>query len=87
MEGKIRVSKIPPMDSIEELASFWDTHDVTDFEEEHEEVREPLFDSPYRLTLRLTPDLLNSLHRLAALKGVDDAELVQEWVIEKLSTH
>ena len=35
--------KLPNPDSIEELASFWDTHDLTDFEEELEEVTESVF--------------------------------------------
>jgi hypothetical protein len=34
---------IPDTDSIRELAAFWDTHDVTDFEDQMEEVREPVF--------------------------------------------
>jgi hypothetical protein len=37
-------SKIPHSDSIEELARFWDQHDVTDYEEELEEVGEPVFE-------------------------------------------
>nr|VFK79692.1 MAG: Protein of unknown function (DUF3680) [Candidatus Kentron sp. SD] len=36
-------SKIPITDSISELAAFWDTHDLTDFEEELEEVTEQVF--------------------------------------------
>jgi hypothetical protein len=38
------MGKIPKIDSIEELAKFWDAHDVTDFEDELEEVREPVSD-------------------------------------------
>ncbi|MEK7832443.1 MAG: hypothetical protein AAB401_15235 [Acidobacteriota bacterium] len=36
--------KIIQTDSIQELAQFWDTHDLTDFEEELEEVLEPVFE-------------------------------------------
>ena len=35
---------IPKTDSIQELAHFWDTHDLTDFEDELEEVNEPIFE-------------------------------------------
>ena len=35
--------EIPSTDSVEELARFWDTHDATDFEDEVEEVTEPVF--------------------------------------------
>jgi hypothetical protein len=38
------MGKIPNIDSIEELAAFWDTHDLMDFEDELEEVEEPVFD-------------------------------------------
>jgi len=35
--------KLPKTDSIQKLAEFWDTHDLTDFEDELEEVAEPVF--------------------------------------------
>jgi len=31
-------------DSIQELAEFWDTHDLTEFEEELEVVERPVFE-------------------------------------------
>lgn len=34
---------IPKTDSIRELAAFWDTHDVTDFDGQLEEVSQPIF--------------------------------------------
>ena len=37
--------QLPKTDSIEELADFWDTHDVTEFEQEFEEVSEIVFTS------------------------------------------
>jgi hypothetical protein len=33
---------LPTTDSIQELAAFWQHHDVTDFESELEEVTEPV---------------------------------------------
>ena len=41
MEKQMSSRKIPQSDSIEELARFWDTHDLTDFEDQLEEVTEP----------------------------------------------
>jgi hypothetical protein len=32
------IMKIPQTDSIKELAAFWEIHDLTDFEEQLEEV-------------------------------------------------
>jgi hypothetical protein len=35
--------KAAEADSIEELARFWDTHDLTNFADQLEEVTEPVF--------------------------------------------
>ena len=43
IEEMMRNQRIPETDSIEELAAFWDTHDLTDFEDQLEEVQEPVF--------------------------------------------
>ena len=41
---RLQTPKMPQMDSIDELARFWDTHDLTDFEDELEEVSESIFE-------------------------------------------
>jgi len=38
-------NQLPNRDSIKELAEFWDSHDSTDFEDQLEEVTEPVFES------------------------------------------
>ena len=43
---------IPQTDSIEELARFWDTHDLTEFEDQLEEVSEPVFERSQRQSSR-----------------------------------
>jgi len=80
------MTKIPKTDSIEELARFWDSHDLTDFEEELVEVEEQVFDGkPHRvLRVSLEPDQAAALHQLAEARGVEDSALVQEWVNERL---
>ena len=37
--------KLPETESIEELARFWDSQDLTDFEDQLEEVAEPIFEN------------------------------------------
>ena len=44
MEESTNRERLPQTDSIQELAKFWDTHDLTDFEDELEEVSERAFD-------------------------------------------
>ncbi|HLG15697.1 MAG TPA: hypothetical protein VJH03_14520 [Blastocatellia bacterium] len=44
MDHTNEMANIPNTDSIEELARFWDTHDLAHFEDELEEVTEPVFE-------------------------------------------
>jgi hypothetical protein len=46
----MKTEHLPKTTSIEELAQFWDTHDLTDFEDELEEVTEPVFEYSFRKT-------------------------------------
>jgi predicted DNA binding CopG/RHH family protein len=87
MEKKMKGSKLPTTDSIEELASFWDAHDLTDFEGELEEVADPVFrPRRERMTLRLAPDEAQAVEEIAKARGVEQAELLREWVVEKLGS-
>lgn len=43
MKAKAEQQSIPQTDSIEELAIFWQTHDLTELEDELEEVPMPVF--------------------------------------------
>lgn len=82
----MKSERIPGTDSIEELARFWDTHDATDFEDQLEEAREPVFqrESGTRLSIRLNAKELESLRRLAEARGLEEAVLIREWVLERL---
>lgn len=82
MKGK----KIPETDSIEELARFWDSNDVTEFDDQLEEVKERVFQGQpgARVTIRLSPEELESLRRMASESGLEEAALLREWVLEKL---
>jgi hypothetical protein len=78
--------RIPNTDSIQELAEFWDTHSVTDFDDQVEEVSEPLFARQLAHAVRvpLTAQERLALRRIAASRGVEEAALIREWVKEKL---
>lgn len=82
----MKKSRIPDTDSIEELARFWETHDLTDFEDELEEVTEPIFAPRLRTTLliRLEPQEVEAIKEIAKSRGVEQTDLVREWVREKL---
>ncbi len=79
--------KTPQTDSIEELARFWDTHDLTDFDDELEEVSESVFEGKNEtvIPIRLKPGEAEAIQRLAQARGVENETLVREWVLEKIS--
>ena len=43
---------IPEFKTLEEMAEFWDNHDLTYFENKMEEVKEPIFAQPIPCALR-----------------------------------
>ena len=77
---------LPKTDSIQELARFWDTHDVTDFEAELEEVGEPVFDRQTVVQVPLTCQDAEAVQDIAKQKGLAAAELIRQWVHEKVRT-
>jgi glutamine synthetase adenylyltransferase len=86
MEGSMKTQHLPKTDSIQELAQFWDTHDLTDFEEELEEVTEPVFESTIVIPLNLESGEAEAVRRIAEAQGIADVELIRGWVREKIHT-
>jgi hypothetical protein len=86
MEKTMRRQMLPASDSIEKLAKFWETHDLTDFEEELQEVGEPVFVRPTStsLTIDLKPIEAQRLKRIARSRRVKEATLVRQWIIDRL---
>lgn len=76
--------KLPTTDSIQELATFWQHHDLTDFENELEEVCGPVFRRAHMVGVPLTEDEHQAIRDAAASRGIDEAALIREWVKEKL---
>ena len=55
--------KIPQTDSIQELARFWDSHDLTDIEDDLEEVIESVFESRTVVKVHVQPKEIARLRR------------------------
>lgn len=83
MEEKM-TPKLPTTDSIQELASFWQHHDLTDFEDELEEVSGAAFRRVHVVGVPLTEDEHQAICDAAASRGIDESALIREWVKEKL---
>jgi hypothetical protein len=86
MEKSVKRAKLPNTDSIQELARFWDTHDVTDFEQVLEEVGEPVFVRPKgaSLSVDLPRREIQRLKRVAKSMGVSESTMLREWILERL---
>jgi CopG antitoxin of type II toxin-antitoxin system len=76
--------QIPRTDSIQELANFWDSHELTEFESELEEVSEPVFARRKVIPLNLESAEIEAVRKMAEAKGVADVELIRGWVREKI---
>ena len=77
---------LPKTDSIQELAEFWQAHDITDAGDELIEVSSPF--NRYgetAVSVPLTPAERQALRKLASARGVPEASLLREWVAERLS--
>jgi predicted phosphatase len=86
MGKPMNISDIPKTDSIQELARFWDTHDLTDFEDKLEEVSEQVFEREAVVKIQLEPEEIEALNEIAKSRGVGSADLIREWVLERIQT-
>jgi len=85
MEKPMKKSKLPKTDSIQKLAEFWDRHDLSDFEEELEEVAEPVFVRRTAIRVPLESREVQAVEQMAQAKGVSREELIRGWVLQKLA--
>jgi hypothetical protein len=81
-------SRIPPFETCEEEAEFWDTHDTTEFEDEFEPIEVSFARSLIRrgLTVSLDPQTVKQLRRLSRDRKMEPAALVRLWIMDRLQT-
>ena len=84
LDAPMKKSTLPKTDSIQELAKFWDSHDSTDFEDELEEVAEPIFARRATIKVPLESREVKAVEQMAEAKGVSREELIRGWVLQKL---
>jgi predicted DNA binding CopG/RHH family protein len=85
MERPMKKTKLPRTDSIQKLAEFWDKHDLTDFEDELEEVAEPVFVRSDAIKVHLESGQAEAVQQMAQAKGVSREELIRAWILQKLA--
>ena len=81
----MKKSRLPKTDSIKKLAQFWDSHDSTDFEDELEEIAEPVFVRTTAIKVPLEAHEAEAIERMAQANGVSPEQLVRAWVLQKVA--
>ena len=83
METKM---KIPEFKTIKEMARFWDSHDITDFEDQLTEVKEPIFQKMKSriISFKLDSEQYEKLKKIAAQKKLNTVSLVNQWVTKQI---
>lgn len=84
-----KTSRIPTFTSNEEEARFWDTHSVTDFKDETEDVDivvELAKPRDETLVLRVQKSIKKQLEQVARKRGITISTLARIWLMEKLQT-
>ena len=66
------------------MAEFWDSHDLTDFEDELEEVTEPVFERETVVKIYLPKAEVETVKKIAKSQGIGYTELIRDWVLEKV---
>ena len=72
--------------SREEVAEFWDTHDITDYLDELKPVNVEFSKNLANgVVVRFTSDTLMKVYETARAQGVTMDALIQKWVVERLN--
>lgn len=81
------MAKIPKLKIDKDVAEFWDTHSLTDFDEDLELADDVEFVRPQKqiISLRLDRQDIKKLKAVARKKGIGHSTLARMWVKEKLS--
>jgi predicted DNA binding CopG/RHH family protein len=84
MENKMSTKKIPQFDSIQAMAEFWDSHDLAEFEDQLEEVTEPVFERVTLVKIQLPKVEVEMVKKIAKAQGIGYTELIRDWVLERV---
>ncbi|MCI0697318.1 BrnA antitoxin family protein [candidate division KSB1 bacterium] len=72
----------------DELANFWETHDLTDYEDQLQEVDYKVARKPTRqFVVTLSDELTKALWKATHREGVSMQTLVNLWVQERLQQY
>lgn len=78
-------SRIPDFKNRQEMAQWFDTHDMADYQDEFKTVRARFAKNLSEpVTIRLDPETLKKLRQQAHQKGIGPTTLARMWILERL---
>jgi hypothetical protein len=82
--AKSKATRLPEMNSMDELVEFFDTHDMGDYWEQMPEVDFEVKIEGRRHLVALEEDVAAQVTRIAKEKKVPSEALINTWLKEKL---
>lgn len=79
-----RKTSLSKSSSLRELADFWDTHDLADYENKTHEVHFDVELKTKKRYVALDPDLIPKVRKVARSRGLNVESLVNLWVQQKV---
>lgn len=76
--------KIPDFKTLEDAASYWDTHSFADHIEETEPVEIEVSLAQRKILLEIDSDLSEKLIKIAQKKKKSYEKLIKSWIREKI---
>ncbi len=80
---KPKVTSISKVSSLEEVAEFWDTHSLADYEDQTQEVEFEVRATRKR-KVSLDPEVYEQIEAQALTKGIQAETLINLWLSERL---
>jgi len=79
-----RTSSISKARTLEEIAEFWDTHSLADYDDQTYEVEMTFEPSARRPAVNIEPELMEELRRIAHERQVSTQTLVNLWLRQRV---
>ena len=79
-----KVSSLSKSHSLDEMAEFWDTHSLADYEDQTYEVEMTFDPLARRSAVNIEPELMEDLRRVAQERRVSTQTLVNVWLRQRL---
>jgi hypothetical protein len=78
-----KISSISRSRTLDEMAEFWETHSLADFEDQTHEVEMTFDPSARRSLVNIEPELMTELRRIARQRRVSTQTLVNIWLRQR----